>query len=259
MKWTNFDFKIKKRYIYKFVRSIQAIADDVRLHFDYNGVQVLSVNPGHVAMVSVELNRQGFERYAMLDDYIAVDVNRLREALEPFRFDDMLTFKVEKTTTRDKDKVSRCDYERHKITIVHDKKTTWFLTLEDADKCTYPEMDLPNSATVENRDLRQLSKLADETVSFNSLENFGTEVTTFDSKDEELNRVYMKVMLNTGDERIPQKARSAFASCYFEEITKALPKNKKLEVRYGDNYPLDLMFERENGIVNGHYTVAPRI
>ena len=247
-------YKVKKRYLYKFVRQIQPIRDEVNLHFDHSELGCLAVGNSHICMVSVGLDSNVFEEYPpypQLDEEIPLSVDSLREAMKPFEFDEVLNVTV-----------SQEKQGKTKVIIKSGNKETWFKTISKTEQPSYPtKLKMENELELENSDLRVLAKMTEENVQFNTLTDYKMEVTNKEEsqEEEETSKVYMRLLLSDEVKQLKSNAKSIYASDRLEKISKAIPKDRTLTIEIGDDYPAKILFEREEGAVSGHYLVAPRI
>jgi len=248
-------YRVKKRYMHKFLRSIQAIRGEAVVNFDYTGIHALQVDLAHVGMVSAQLDRTGFEKYEMIEGKYLLDVDCFREAIKPFVYDDILEITIE-------DGEYWLDIE-----VRHGNRKTWFRTgAEEFDKPNIPDLSesMNTEFELENSDLRDLCKMASDEVRFNTLKEYGVEVTTFDSNSEtkfveDNNRVYMAIELEDEVKEWIEDLDNVVATDYLKSISKAQPKKSTLKVETGIDYPSRIGFKREEGVVRGYYLVAPRI
>ena len=241
--------------MFKFLKTTEPIYGNGAIYFDYAGVGIVQVDASHVAMVNTFLDRQVFERYEVLSEPFYLDYESLLEALQPFRFDDELEIVFDFSQ----------DSIDVKISVEHGNKKTYFWQsdeLLDGEVTSLPELSgLDNSFELENEDIRLLTKYNSECLRFQTLSEHGLKVST-DKDDRQPTdyQVYMEILIESESvKELKQNARSLYASDYLRNISKTFNKTQTFSIVYGDDYPTQVNFERENGAISGFYYIAPRI
>lgn len=243
-----FAMTIQAPVLQDIVDVIKTLVDECKVHLNTDGLSIKAVDPANVGMVSLSLDDTACEQYtAPGDSVIGVNIQQLDDIVSMATADDIISLRLSTD---------------HKLAIEFNS-LSYTIALIDPDSVRQepdiPDLDLPATVVVEgshiDRGVNASDMVADHvrfTVS-SAKETFRISATG-DTDDVDLTV--------TDDELISLTAADAdslFDIEYLNDINRALPANKEVTVRLGDEFPTKIQFSIANGKGTVEFMLAPRI
>src|SRR3970040_237710 len=144
-----FDAKVKTSVLREVVDVISTLVDEAKFNFGKEALVVKAVDPAHVAMVDLTLDRQAFEAYKADDAELGLDLDKMKEVLKLARAGDVLSV----TQEEDKNRL-----------VVHVGNITRRMSLVDTAGMSdpkVPNLNLPAKGKVRTDEPRQGSRASE--------------------------------------------------------------------------------------------------
>jgi proliferating cell nuclear antigen len=246
-----FDVKVKAEVLKEVVDVISTLVDEAKFNVTKDGVSVKAVDPAHVAMVDLSLERAAFEAYRADDGELGLDMDKVKEVLKLAKSSDVIAITHEE--------------EKNRL-VLNVGNTTRRMSLVDTAGMSdpkVPSLNLPAKVTVFADELRQGIR-ASESVSDHIALIAGPDGFEIVSEGD-TDTVSHKVPKDLLEElSAKETVRSLFPLDYFSNMVKAIPfgsANEKAKVRLylGSDYPVKMEFKIAGGKGEVKYLLAPRI
>ncbi len=220
------------------LKGLNALVSEARVVFSEEGIKSHVIDPSNVAMLLIYVPVASTEAYTVdTETEVGIDVNRLSDIVKSFKKRDIVSISL-------KDESLELKNNTLKYTI----QTIDPSTLR---KAKTPELELPAKVVLDAQEFKNAitycSKVADSVVF--SVED--GKFTIFARGDIESVRVE-PVTIEIND----AKAKAMFSLEWLSHIAKTFPKEATLNIRLGDNLPVEL------GVVKNlimTFYIAPRI
>ncbi|TLZ51109.1 MAG: proliferating cell nuclear antigen (pcna) [Methanobacteriota archaeon] len=242
-----FDAKVKTGVLKEVIDVVATLVDEAKFNAGKEALVVKAVDPAHVAMVDLTLDRGAFESYKADDLELGLDMDKMKEVLKLARAgDEVLAF----THEEDKNRL-----------VVHVGNITRRMSLVDTAGMSdpkVPNLNLPAKVKVRTEELRQGIR-ASESVSDHIaliVNPDGFEIVSEGDTDS-ANLRLPKDMLD--ELVVKEKVRSLFPLDYFSNMIKAIGSAPTVTMYMGNDYPVRLEFDIAGGKGQVKYLLAPRI
>ena len=257
-RYTNFAIIIDTDIWNQIARLLYVLADEVKFSLDRNGMHVITVDPAHVAMITIDMPRES-TRELYLPDGNAEFVVRLKDS--------------PKLKNGSVMRIARSNSKKDLVISVNGLEYT--ISSEDYDygapKARLPQLNYENYATVSVDALRNFISATKNTsdafrVTFNP-DNVELRSRNADNNEvrTELTRAYGLI-----DSRIQEKYRSTYPREYLDKLVKAVPAITEMKLEIKDDYPLRATFmlpetvaktkgHYAHGVIPCMYLLAPRM
>lgn len=231
------------------VETYTAFVHEGRLHFDEDGIHAKMVDPANVAMAFTDCSVDAFEAYSAGRVTIGVDFNRFEEALSVADADDLVHLTVDMETRK-------CHLEIGNVDQT--------LRLIDPDAIRkepdLPDLDLPNSVTVDVAELDTARTVADMVSEHLAIDGDpeAEEVRFVAEGDIEDSTVTLgrdEVI----DAKVVEETRSLYSLDYVTDFCKPIPTGAEVTIRFGDEFPMVWEWEASDGHQQTTAMIAPRI
>jgi proliferating cell nuclear antigen len=241
-----FKAKIKAEILREVVDVISALVDEAKFNITPDGVNLRAVDPAHVAMLDMILQKKGFEEYKAKECELGIDIDKLKEVLKLAGPGDI--FSIEH------------DEDKNRLILDVGNITRRMALVDTAGMSDpkVPNLNLPAKLIVDTnelkRGLRAAEAVSDHVALIASSDSF--EMVSEGDTDS-VNLKLPKALLKELDCKEGQK--SLFSLDYFSTMVKATGASPEVTLYLGTDYPINLEFDFAEG--NGHvkYLLAPRI
>ena len=241
-----FDAKVKTSVLREVVDVIATLVDEAKFNAGKDALVVKAVDPAHVAMVDLTLDRAAFEAYKADDVELGLDMDKMKEVLKLSRAGEVLAMNHEE--------------EKNRL-VVHVGNITRRMSLVDTAGMSdpkVPNLNLPAKIRVRTEELRQGIR-ASESVSVHIAliaTPDGFEIVSEGDTDS----ANLKLPKDMLDELVcKEKVRSLFPLDYFANMIKAIGGAQTVTMYMGNDYPVKLEFDIAGGKGQVRYLLAPRI
>ncbi len=241
-----FDAKVKSDVLKELVDVVATLVDEAKVNAGKDGLSVKAVDPAHVAMVDLMLDRAAFESYKADDVELGIDMDKMKEVLKLSRAGEVLSIAHEEDKNR---------------LVVHVGNITRRMSLVDTAGMSdpkVPNLSLPAKIKVRTEELRQgirASESVSDHVALIATPD-GFEIVSEGDTDS----ANLKLPKDMLDELVcKEKVRSLFPLDYFANMIKAIGSAPTVTMHMGNDYPVRMEFDIAGGKGQVKYLLAPRI
>jgi len=239
--------KVDAKTIREFSNVIITLVPEARFDFKPEGLFSKVMDPAHVAMIALEINKEAFQEYVLEgEESLGMDIDKMRNILKLSGPNDIIDIKF------DGKKIS---FKLGNLNI-----STPLIDPSTLTTPKIPTIELPNNIVTDISYLSTGIKAAEGIA----------EVVTFNIKSEEL-KIYSKGETDseTTELTIPKSmakefiytsdARSSFALDYLSKFIRSLESSQEISISVGNDFPLRMEANILNGMGKVTFLLAPRI
>jgi len=237
------------------LKLIGTTTDEVRLDCSREGIGLRMVDPAHVNMLEMMIPAQWLSDYRYInpdaesESYsFGLDIRKLREALKPLKKE---TAELAWSSTE------------NKLTLKAGRITRKIggIDITGMSTAKLPNLNLAITVEIDNgklsRALTAVGQVSDHII-YSSVEKPRPEMLFLAHGDlDEVEVLYTKeqddISVSGG------KAKSMYPIDYLHTFSAAIPKDTKLSIAFGKDYPQRIDFQLFDGAVACKYLLAPRI
>ena len=241
-----FEAKLKADVLKELVDVVSTLVDEAKLNVGKDSVTVKAVDPAHVAMVDLSLDRGAFESYKAEEAELGLDMDKMKEILRLAKAGEVISI------THDEDK---------NRLVVSVGNTTRRMSLVDTAGMSdpkVPSLNLPAKLVVRTDELRQAIRASESVSDHIALKASpeGFEVVSEGDTDT-VSHMVPKDLLE--ELQAKDAVRSLFPLDYFSNMVKAISTAPTVALYLGTDYPVRMEFKIAAGKGEVKYLLAPRI
>jgi len=241
-----FTTKVKSEVIKNLIDVTSPLVNEAKFSITKDGISLRAVDPAHVAMVSLTLNKEAFEEYKADEMELGIDLDKLASIMRLASSGDMLSLDH--------------DTAKNQLVITIGNLTRRMALIDTAGMpdSKVPNLELPAKVVVKAGEISRGVK-ASESISDHlclrvekDLFNLSAEGDT-DTVDLKLGKEALET-IETSD-----SYKSMFSIDYFHNMIRPVKPSDPLTISLGNDNPvrLDFSIASNNGSVT--YLLAPRI
>ena len=230
------------------IDAISALVNECRLHIDESGIKTITVDTSNVAMVSLELSASAFKEFAADTCEIGLDIEKIRSMMSMIGKTDIVSLELDDAGK--KLKISFGGYE-YSITLL-DTKTI----RKDPNA---PNLNLPATFEVPGimfNDAIKASAMVSDKISLSV--SADSCVFTLNA-DGDSDRIKRELAGEDIHYITCADAKSLFSLDYLKDMGKAIGHADKVQIRLGNDHPVQFSFVYAGGKGTVGYLLAPRI
>jgi proliferating cell nuclear antigen len=238
-----FKLRIKMENLRELVEVVSTLVSEVKLAISKDGLEAKAVDPSHVAMLVLKLQKGIFEEFTGEPTEIGVDVEKLKEVLRLSKPGDVLELQFD-----GKRLVANVGRLARQMAVVDPAGIT---------DPKVPNVNPPASVTVKTEEMRQGIRGSE---SFTDHVTLSLEPDAFTMHSEgdtdRLDLRLPKESLTRLDVKEPVK--SMYPLDFFSAMVKSIA-SEDATLFVGNEYPLKIEFAMGAGRGEGRYLLAPRV
>ncbi len=241
-----FAAKIRSEVLRELTDVISTLVDEAKFNLAPDSLTVRAVDPAHVAMVDLSVEKGAFEEYKADEGELGIDLDKIKEVLRLAKAGDVIQMDH--------------DEDRNRL-VIHVGNITRQMSLVDTAGMSdpkVPNLDLPAKIVVRTEEVRQGIK-ASESVSdhialvahadgFEMVSEGDADTVRLDLPKDLLDEIQCK-----------EKVRSLFPLDYFSNMVKAIGGSSTVSIFLGNDYPVRMEFALAGDSGKATYLLAPRI
>jgi len=210
------------------------------------GFSLKAVDPAHVAMVDLEVEKGAFEEFVADDAELGIDLDKIKEVLRLARSGDIIELEQ--------------DEERNRL-IMNVGNVSRRMNLVDTTGMSdpkVPNLDLPTKLSVNAEELQKGIRAA-ESVSDHIAMNAnadGFELYSEGDTDTVSLKLSKDALVSLESE---ESVRSLFPLDYFSNMVRAISAGTVVQISLGNDYPVKMEFNIAGDKGRVSYLLAPRI
>ncbi|MEW5936811.1 MAG: proliferating cell nuclear antigen (pcna) [Candidatus Thermoplasmatota archaeon] len=241
-----FKATVKPEVLKEVVDVVSTLVDEAKFTVSKKEITVKAVDPAHVAMVDLKLDKEAFEEYKADDTELGMSLDKLKEVLRLTRAGDVITIEH--------------DEEKNRIVFKVGNVTRRMALVDTAGMSDpkVPNLNLPVNVRISTEELRQgirASETISDHVAFLATSDGFRIVSEGDTDSMDL---YLpREMLEELD--CKDGVRSLYPLDYFSSMVKAISTAPSVMMLMGNDYPVKIEFTIAHGKGDARYLLAPRI
>ena len=241
-----FEAKAKADVLKEVVDVVSTLVDEAKFNIGKDSITVKAVDPAHVAMVDLNLDRSALEAYKADEGELGIDMDKMKEILRLGKAGETISL------SHDEDK------NRLIVTVGNTTRRMALVDTAGMSDPKVPSLNLPAKVVVRTEELRQAIR-ASESISDHialKVSPDGFEVVSEGDTDN-VSHVVPKDMLE--ELQCKEAVRSLFPLDYFSNMVKAISSAQTATLYIGSDYPVKMEFKIAGGKGEVKYLLAPRI
>jgi proliferating cell nuclear antigen len=241
-----FKARMRMEVLRELVEVVSTLVPEAKLSVSKDGVSVKAVDPSHVAMLVLTLNKAAFEEFTGEPTEIGIDIEKFKEVLRLSKPGDIIDLQYDGGKSRLVVKVGKVT--RHMATIdpagITDPKV--------------PNVSPPGIAVVKTEELRQGIR-GTESISDHVTLMLDPEGLHMHSEGEtdQVDMTLPKEGLTRLEVKEPVK--SMYPLDFFSNMVKSISTAMEATLNIGNEYPLKIEFSIANGKGDARFLLAPRV
>ncbi|MCD5426090.1 MAG: proliferating cell nuclear antigen (pcna) [Methanosarcinaceae archaeon] len=241
-----FKAKIDATLLKDSIGALLVLVKEARFKTSSDGIQVNAVDPANIAMVSLDLTKDAFNKYEAENHEIGINLTRLQEILG--------------MADRNSEIYMELDEDTQKL-LISFGGFSYVLSLLDPSSIRsepkIPQLDLPAIVVINGTDFEKTVKAA-KMISDHVLLGVEDNLFYMEAKGD-TDKVRHEMTKDKLIKIVPEDARSLFALEYLSDIAKPAAKSNEVTLYLGMDLPIKINFEiaQENGSIK--YLLAPRV
>ncbi|HEV2230974.1 MAG TPA: DNA polymerase sliding clamp [Thermoplasmata archaeon] len=241
-----FKARMKMDVLRELVEVIATLVPEAKLVVSKDGVSVKAVDPSHVAMLVLTLNKSAFEEFTGESTEIGIDVEKFKEILRLSKPGDLIDLQYDGGKNR---------------LVVKVGKVTRHMSVVDPAGITEPKVPNvapPGVAVVKMDELRQGIR-GTESISDHVTLTLDPEGFTMHSEGE-TDRVDMHLPKEgLGRLEVKEAVKSMYPLDFFSNMVKSITTSPEVTLHVGNEYPLKIEFLVASGKGDAKFLLAPRV
>jgi len=241
-----FNAKVKSEVLKGIIDVTSPLVSEVKFNISPKGISLRAVDPAHVAMVALEIDKKAFEEYKADEMELGIDMDKLASIMRLSSSEDIVTLEYDEDTNRLIIKIGN---------LVRKMGVIDTAGMPDPKM---PNLDLPAKIVIKASELSQGVRASEAvsdhialTVNKDSFELFAEGDT--DTVNLKLPKDLLTELKTTN------KCKSLFSIDYFSNMIKAVKGDNPLTIMIGNDNPIRVEFDIANKKGHVTYLLAPRI
>jgi proliferating cell nuclear antigen len=241
-----FKAKVKPEVLKELVEVVSILVDEAKFTVKKGELQIKAVDPAHVAMVELRVDKKAFEEYKADESELGVNLLKFRDVLK---------------LTNPGDVIAMEHNEEKNQLVLKVGNITRKMALVDTTGLSdpkVPNLNLPVKVTVKIEELRQGIRASESVSDHITLKANpdGFEIIS-EGETDSVNLKLSKDLLERIECKEPVK--SMFPLDYFSNMIKSISTAQSVTLYLGNDYPVKMEFEIASGKGKGVYLLAPRV
>jgi len=241
-----FQAKVRSETLKGIVDIVSTIVDEAKFNIDAKGVTLKAVDPAHVAMIDLKVEKSAFEEFSADDTELGIDLDKIKEVLRLSRSGDIITLEQ--------------DEGRNRL-VLNVGNVTRRMNLVDTTGMSdpkVPNLSLPAKVAITSEELQKGIKAAESISDHIALTAApeGFEMVSEGDTDSVSLKLSKDQLVSL---ECKENVRSLFPLDYFSNMVRAIPSGTVVSMSLGNDYPVKLEFAIADGKGTVNYLLAPRI
>ncbi|MDH7508450.1 MAG: proliferating cell nuclear antigen (pcna) [Methanomassiliicoccales archaeon] len=238
--------KVKSEILKSIVDVVSTLVDEAKFNIAPDRLSLKAVDPAHVAMVNLLLQKGAFEEYKADDTELGIDLDKIKEVLRLAKAGEILEIEQD---------------ENHNRLVINVGNITRRMNLVDTTGMSdpkVPNLNLPAVVVVTSDELQKGIKAAENISDYIALTASPDGFEMFSEGDTDSVSLRLSKDLLVSLE-CKEKVRSLFPLDYFSNMVRAIPSGTTIKISLGNDFPVKLEFKIADGKGEVSYLLAPRI
>ncbi|MFA5895781.1 MAG: proliferating cell nuclear antigen (pcna) [Thermoplasmata archaeon] len=241
-----FEAKLKAEVLKEVVDVVSTLVDEAKFNVGKESITIKAVDPAHVAMLDLSLDRGAFESFKADETELGIDMDKMKEILRLAKAGEVIAI------NHDEDK------NRLIVTVGNTTRRMALVDTAGMSDPKVPSLNLPAKVVVRTDELRQAIRASESVSDHIALKasTDGFEIVSEGDTDT-VSHMVPKDMLE--ELQAKDAVRSLFPLDYFSNMVKAISSAPTVALYLGTDYPVKMEFKIASGKGEVKYLLAPRI
>lgn len=239
-----FKLRVKMEVLRELVDVVSTLVSEVKLSVSKDGLEAKAVDPSHVAMLVLKLQKSVFEEFTGEATEIGVDIEKLKEVLRLSKPGDILDLQFD---------------GKNRLVATVGRVTRQMAVVDPAGITDpkVPNVSPPATVTVKTEDVRQGIRGSE---SFTDHVTLTLEPDAFTMHSEgDTDRLDLRLPKETlARLEVKESVKSMYPLDFFSAMVKSISSDEAT-LHVGNEYPLKIEFAMGMGRGEGRYLLAPRV
>jgi len=241
-----FKAKVKSEVLKGIIDVTSPLVNEVKLNINSKGIFLRAVDPAHVAMIDLNINKKAFEEYNADDLELGVDIDKLSSIMRLSTSGDIVSLDYDETANR------------LIITIGNLVRKMSLIDTAGMPDPKMPNLNLPAKVIIKaseiNRGVKASEAVSDHLAVIVNKDNF--ELFAEGDTDTVNLKLPKDLLVElTSDSNY----KSLFSIDYFSNMIKPVKGDDNITIHLGNDNPIKLEFDIANNKGHVKYLLAPRI
>lgn len=239
-----FKLRVKMEVLRELVDVVSTLVSEVKLSISKDGLEAKAVDPSHVAMLVLKLQKAVFEEFTGEATDIGVDIEKLKEVLRLSKPGDIIDLQFD---------------GKNRLVASVGRVTRQMAVVDPAGITDpkVPNVSPPATVTVKTEDVRQGIRGSESFTDHVTLSLDPDAFTLHSEGDtDRLDLRLPKEMLARLD--VKESVKSMYPLDFFSAMVKSISSDEAT-LHVGNEYPLKIEFAMGMGRGEGRYLLAPRV
>lgn len=241
-----FHAKVRSETLKGIVDIVSTLVDEAKFNINPEGFSLKAVDPAHVAMVDLGVEKGAFEEYVADDAELGIDLDKIKEVLRLARAGDIIEMEQDE------------DRNRLVINVGNVSRRMNLVDTTGMSDPKVPNLNLPTKLSVSAEELQKGIRAAESVSDHIALNASSEGFELFSEGDTDTVSLKLDKDLLVSLES-EEKVRSLFPLDYFSNMIKAISPGTAVEISLGNDYPVKIEFDIADGKGRVSYLLAPRI
>ncbi len=241
-----FNAKIRSDTLKEIVSIVSTLVDEAKFNITPDGFNLKAVDPAHVAMIDLDVEKAAFEEFVADETELGIDLDKMKEVLRLAGSGDILEI------------VQDEDRNRLVMTVGNITRRMNLVDTTGMSDPRVPNLSLPASISVNINEMQRGIKAAESVSDHIALTASKDGFEMYSEGDtDSVSLKLPKDLLATLE--IEESVKSLYPLDYFSNMMKAIPSGTIVSINLGSDYPVKIGFELADGKGVVNYLLAPRI
>jgi len=241
-----FNAKVKSEVLKGIIDVTSPLVNEVKFNITQKGINLRAVDPAHVAMVDLNVDKDAFEEFKAKDMELGVDMDKLASIMRLSQSGDMVNLDYDENTNR------------LTIKIGNLVRRMGLIDTAGMPDPKMPNLDLPSKVILKASEINQGVKASESVSDHLALSVNKDSFELFAEGDTDtVNLKLPKSLLLEINSKI--KSKSLFSIDYFSNMIKPVKSEEPLTIHLGNDNPIRVEFDFADKKGHVTYLLAPRI
>ena len=241
-----FNAKVKSEVLKGIIDVTSPLVNEVKLNVTSKGISIRAVDPAHVAMVDLEINKDAFEDYKAKDIELGIDMDKLAGIMRLSSSGEMVTLEFDEDTNRLIVKIGNL------------VRKMGLIDTAGMPDPKMPNLNLPAKIIIKASELSQGVRASEAVSDHLALTVNKDNFELFAEGDTDtVNLKLPKDMLN--ELVTKSNCKSLFSIDYFSNMIKPVRSDDPVTIMLGNDNPIRVEFNIADNKGHVTYLLAPRI
>lgn len=241
-----FNAKVKSETLKGIVDVVSTLVDEAKFNVNPEGFSLKAVDPAHVAMVDLKVDKGAFEEFSAEETELGIDLDKIKEVLRLARAGDLIEIEQDE------------DHNRLILNVGNVSRRMNLVDTTGMSDPKVPNLSLPAKISVGSDELQKGIRAAESVSDHIALTANQEEFEMYSEGDTDSVSLKLTKDLLVSLE-CSEPVRSLFPLDYFSNMVKAIPSGTVVTIRLGNDYPVKMEFTISEEKGNVDYLLAPRI